>query len=55
VVTTDTSINGTAAPTSTAPTGGGLDGQAMTVSCDGDTLETQATGSPFVQVWHAAS
>ena len=53
VVTTDTSINGTAAPTSTSPMGGGLDGQAMTVSCDGDTMETQAAGSPFVQVWHA--
>ena len=52
-VTTDTSINGTAAPTSTAPIGSGLDGQAMTVSCDGDTMETQAAGSPFVQVWHA--
>ena len=53
VVTTDTSINGTAAPTSTSPMGGGLDGQSMTVSCDGDTLTTQADGSPFTQVWHA--
>ena len=52
-VTTDTSINGTAAPTSVAPVGGGLDGQTMTVSCHGDTMETQAAGSPFVQVWHA--
>ena len=52
-VTTDTSINGTAAPTSVVPMGGGLDGQTMTVSCDGDTMETQAAGSPFVQVWHA--
>ena len=53
VITTDTSINGTAAPTSTTPLGGGLDGQAMTVSCDGDTLVTQAAGSPFAQTWHA--
>ncbi len=53
-VTTDTSINGTAAPTSVSPMGGGLDGQTMTVSCNGDTLETQAAGSPFVQLWHAA-
>lgn len=53
-VTTDTSINGTAAPTSVAPMGGGLDGQTMTVSCSGDTMETQAAGSPFVQLWHAA-
>ena len=52
-VTTDTSINGTSAPTSTTPTGGGLDGQSMTISCDGDTMQTQAEGSPFVQVWHA--
>jgi hypothetical protein len=54
VVTTDTSINGTAAPTSTAPMGGGLDGQSMTVDCDGDTMTTQAAGSPFTQVWHAS-
>jgi len=53
VVTTDTSINGTAAPTSTTPMGGGLSGQTMTVSCEGDTLTTQAEGSPFTQVWHA--
>lgn len=52
VVTTDTSINGTAAPTTTTPMGGGLSGQTMTVSCDGDTLTTQAEGSPFTQVWH---
>lgn len=52
-VTTDVSINGTAAPSSVAPPASGLDGQSMTVSCDGDTLETQAEGSPFVQVWHA--
>lgn len=53
VVTTDTSINGTAAPTSTMPMSGGLSGQAMTVSCNGDTLQTQAEGNPFTQVWHA--
>lgn len=52
VVTTDTLINGTAAPTSTTPMTGGLSGQTMTVSCDGDTLSTQAEGSPFTQVWH---
>ena len=54
VVTTETSINGTAAPTSTTPMSGGLSGQSMTVSCDGDTLTTQAEGSPFTQLWHAA-
>ena len=53
VITTDTSINGTAAPTSTTPMGGGLDGQSMTISCDGDTLVTQSAGSPFTSTWHA--
>ena len=53
VITTDTSINGMAAPTSTTPMGTGLDGQAMTVSCDGDTLVTQSEGSPFTSTWHA--
>jgi hypothetical protein len=52
LITTDTSINGTSAPTSTTPMSGGLSGQTMTVSCDGDTLTTQAEGSPFTQVWH---
>jgi len=54
VITTDTSINGTAAPTSTTPMGTGLDGQSLTVSCDGDTLVTQSAGSPFTSTWHAA-
>jgi hypothetical protein len=53
VVTTDTSINGTAAPTSTAPLSVGLNGESMTVSCSGDTLTTQTAGSPFTQTWHA--
>ena len=53
VVTTDTSINGIASPTSTMPMSGGLSGQSMTISCAGDTLETQAEGSPFTQTWHA--
>lgn len=56
-VTTDTSINGTAAPTSTIPAGGlaGLGGTSMTVACDGDSLTTQAEGSPFVQHWTAGA
>ena len=56
-VTTDTSINGTAAPTSTMPMGGlgGLDGLSMTVACDGDSLTTQAEGSPFAQHWTAGA
>ena len=53
VVTTDTSINGIASPTSTMPMSGGLSGQSMTISCAGDMLETQAAGSPFTQIWHA--
>jgi hypothetical protein len=53
VVTTDTTINGVAAPTSTSPIGGGLDGQSMTIACDGSTMSTQAEGSPFVQLWRA--
>lgn len=53
-VTTDTSINGMAAPTSTTPLSAGLDGQAMTVSCDGDTLVTQSQGSPFTSRWHTS-
>lgn len=53
-VTTDLTINGQAAPSSVSPPTGGLDGQAMTVSCDGDTLHTQAEGSPFAQTWHAS-
>jgi hypothetical protein len=53
VITTDTSINGTAAPTSTTPLEGGFGGQSMTVSCDGDTLVTQSEGSPFTSTWHA--
>ena len=53
-VTTDTSINGMAAPTSTTPLSAGLDGQAMTVSCDGDTLVTQSTGIPFTSTWHTS-
>ena len=57
VVTTDRSINGTAAPTSTMPMGGlgGLSGVSMTVSCDGDSLTTQAEGSPFTQHWTAGA
>lgn len=57
VVTTDMSINGTASSTSTVNTGGlaELAGTSMTVSCDGDTLTTQATGSPFAQHWTAGS
>ncbi len=55
VITTDTTIDGVSVPTSTTPMTGGLDGQTMTVSCSGDTLETQAEGSPFTQVWHAQS
>ena len=53
VVTTTTMIDGVTAPSSTNPMAGGLEGQSMTVSCSGDTLQTQAEGSPFVQVWHA--
>lgn len=53
VITTDTMINGEAAPTSTTPLSGGMDGQSMTVSCDGDTLVTQSAGSPFTSTWHA--
>jgi hypothetical protein len=52
-VTTTTSINGTASEPSVTNLTEGLNGQTMTVSCDGDTMETQASGSPFVQVWHA--
>lgn len=52
-VTTTTAINGTAADPSVTEMGGGLNSQTMTVSCDGDTMETQASGSPFVQLWHA--
>ena len=54
VITTDTTINGTPAPTSTTPLEGGFGGQSMTVSCDGDTLVTQSEGSPFISTWHAA-
>lgn len=56
-VTTDTSINGTAAPTSTIPAGGlaGLGGTSMTIACDGDSLTTQAEGSPFTQHWTAGA
>lgn len=53
-VTTTTSINGTASEPSVTNLTEGLNGQTMTVSCDGDTMETQAAGSPFVQVWHAS-
>jgi hypothetical protein len=53
VVTTDTTINGIATPTSTTPLSAGLNGASMTVSCDGDTLTTHAEGSPFTQIWHA--
>jgi len=52
-ITTDTSIDGMSAPTSTTPMSGGLSGASMTVSCDGDTLTTQSEGSPFTQLWHA--
>lgn len=52
-VTTTTSINGTSTAPSVAELGGELNGQTMTVACNGDTMETQASGSPFVQVWHA--
>lgn len=52
-VTTTTSINGTSTEPSVTEMGGGLNGQTMTVSCEGDTMETQATGSPFIQIWHA--
>lgn len=54
-VTTNLTINGQAAPSSVAPPSSGLDGQSMTVSCDGDTLHTQAAGSPYAETWHAAS
>lgn len=52
-VTTDTSINGTAAPTSTMAAGGlgGLEGQSMTVSCEGGSLTTQMEGNPFIMHW----
>lgn len=53
VVTTDTTINGVAAPTSTNPMSSGLDGQSMTIACDGNTMSTQSEGSPFVQLWRA--
>lgn len=56
-VTTDTSINGVAAPTSTMPAGGlgNLAGLSMTVACDGDSLTTQSEGSPFTQHWTAGA
>lgn len=52
-VTTTSSINGTSTAPSVAELGGELNGQTMTVACDGDTMETQSSGSPFVQLWHA--
>jgi len=56
-VTTDTSINGRATPTSTMPAGGlgGLDGQVMTISCEGDGLTTQLADNPFVMHWVAGA
>ena len=51
-ITTDTMINGVSAPSSAAPAGSGLSGQAMTISCSGTTMQTQAEGSPFTLVWH---
>jgi hypothetical protein len=54
-VTTTSAINGTSTAPSVAELGGELNGQTMTVACDGDTMQTQASGSPFVQVWHATN